>query len=107
MQQIYLARLHALPCNIAYITDYLDGPAFRSLDTVLRSTQPLVGEHDATDRKLASLVSEFDKDLEDRLLSNLKDLKYDLLSVDKVTLVTGPGRIERVRGKLCSRRHCR
>lgn len=96
VQQIYLARLHVLPCNMAFVTDYLDGSAFKSLDTLLRSTQPFLGDHDSTDPKLTSLVTEFDEDLESRLLANLKDLKFNLSSVDKVTLVSGPGRIERV-----------
>lgn len=96
VQRIYLARLDALPCNMALITDYLDSSAFKSLDTLLRSVQPLLGDYDSTDTKLASLVSEFDEELEGRLLSNLKDLKFNLPSVEKVTLVTGPGRIERV-----------
>ncbi|KAJ3526594.1 hypothetical protein NMY22_g10101 [Coprinellus aureogranulatus] len=95
VQQLYIARLDVLPCNMAFITDYLDSSAFKSLDTLLRSTQPLVGDYDSTDAKLASLMTEFDEELEGRLLANLTDLKFNLASVDKVTLVTGPGRIER------------
>ncbi|KAF6748146.1 hypothetical protein DFP72DRAFT_1174531 [Ephemerocybe angulata] len=95
VQEIYTARLDALPCNRAYVGDYLDGVAFHTLDHMLRSTQPLVGELDSSDSKLAKLVSDFDDKQEARLLSNLKDLKYSLTGIDKVTLVTGSGRIER------------
>lgn len=96
VQQLYAARLNVLPCNLALINDYLDGSVFDSLDMLLRSTQPFAGSHDLTDTKLASLVSESDEELEGRLLPNLKDLEFKLFSVDRVTLVTGTGRMERV-----------
>ncbi|KAJ2935948.1 hypothetical protein H1R20_g1144, partial [Candolleomyces eurysporus] len=95
VQKIFEARLDVLPCNRAIFSDYLDSSAFTFLDSLLRSTQPHVGEYDSTDPKLAELISNLDEQQEERLLSNLKDLKYNIPSVDNVTLVTGPGRVER------------
>ncbi|KAJ2916923.1 hypothetical protein MD484_g3503, partial [Candolleomyces efflorescens] len=95
VQEIFKARLDVLPCNRTIVADYLESSAFQSLDSLLRSTQPHVGEYDAKDGKLKELISNLDGQQEERLLSNLKDLKYNVSSTDKVTLVTGPGRIER------------
>ncbi|KAJ2920857.1 hypothetical protein H1R20_g16237, partial [Candolleomyces eurysporus] len=95
VQEIFKARLDVLPCNRTIVSDYLDSSAFQSLDSLLRSTQPRIGEYDSTDPKLKELISNLDEQQEERLLSNLKDLKYNVSSTDQVTLVTGPGRVER------------
>jgi len=95
--RIYAAYTRTLPCNRPYVGDYLDSYAYQSLDLLLRSTQPQVHGDDSTDGKLRELVDDFDKRQEDRLSANLKEVKFDISSLDKVTLVTGSGRIERVR----------
>ncbi|KAF6764123.1 hypothetical protein DFP72DRAFT_414528 [Ephemerocybe angulata] len=95
VRQIYDSRQDVMACNMSYVDEYLDGYSFQSLDTLLRSTQPSVGESEETDAKLAAMVSDLDDGLEQRLLANLKSIKFNITSVDTVALITGPGRIER------------
>lgn len=96
VQKMYDAHLKVLPCNRAYVGEYLDSVAFQYLDSLVQFTLPLIGETDQNDSKLVELAADFDNKLEERLLANLRDLKFNLPTVDTVTLVTGPGQIERV-----------
>ena len=94
VQWIFDAYLLVLPCNSTCVGDYLDSEAFSALDLLLRATQPPT--KDTHDAKLESLVECYEELSAQRMASGLKDLRYNLPSLEKVILVGGSERVETV-----------
>lgn len=91
-------RLHkeALKENRYYIDTYLRHYALTGIEHTLRSCKTSK-EYNSICPELVSLTEAYTTGEEERLRRNLENIGYDMDSAATVTLITGPGRIERVR----------
>ncbi|KAF8989784.1 hypothetical protein BDQ17DRAFT_1288362 [Cyathus striatus] len=80
--------------NKQVVSDYLDNWMFCQLDLLLRSTKP-ISESVNINPELAKLARDFASSEEILLGNKLKSVLFELDSPATVSLVTGPGRIER------------
>lgn len=88
-----LDSLH--PDNRVIFDQYLATWLFLDLDALLRSTRPLP-DNERIDPELSRITAVYTASEEARLEHNMKAVSYYLDTAGTVTLVTGPGRIERV-----------
>ncbi len=91
-------RLHqeVLKENRHYVDTYFLHYSFSGIELVLRSTKTAV-EYNQVCPELVSLTQNHTGAEEERLRKNLENISYNMDSASTVTLITGPGRIERVR----------
>lgn len=82
--------------NKYFVDLYFHRDAFDVVEQVLRSCKTLE-EYTSICPELVSLTENYTRGEEERLRKNLEDIGYDMDSPTTVTLITGPGRIERVR----------
>jgi len=87
---------HVLPSNRRTVDEYLSHPSFWRLELILRSTRS-VNPKILEDPDLVRITEAFGAAEEERLESNLQNVSYELDTSATVSLVTGEGRIERVR----------
>ncbi|KAG6905854.1 hypothetical protein DXG01_000398, partial [Tephrocybe rancida] len=92
LRKIYDLRDKVLPENLEMLDYYLDEEAFYRLDLLLRAA-PRDVYYIRPD--LVKLRDEFGADEEKKLMEKLEEIKYNLDWPSTVSLVTGPGRIER------------
>lgn len=81
--------------NRAFANEYLANKAFNRLELMLRSTKSLP-ESTQRDPRISELTQHFSRLEEERLKRRLKRVSYVIDTPDTVSLLTGPGRIERV-----------
>ncbi len=93
-------RLHqeVVKENRYYVDTYLRHYAIAGIELVLRSTKT-AKEYNQICPELISLTEDHTTAEEERLRKNLENICYDMDSAGTVTLITGPGRIERVRDR--------
>jgi hypothetical protein len=82
-----------LHTNRVVVDAYLSDPVFVKLDLLIRSVAPTVN-HDA---ELERRMSPYVQREEERMEQNLKAVAFDIDDQNTLSLITGPGRIERVR----------
>lgn len=78
------------PANAQAVENYL-ATVYKSVCT-LTSSFVCANESDALEARFQSYVDEEEK----RLREGLETVRYDIDAIDTLTLVTGPGRIEKV-----------
>ncbi|KAG6907675.1 hypothetical protein DXG01_007825 [Tephrocybe rancida] len=93
LRKMYKLRDKIRPDNLVIVDTYLDDVALYRLELLLRST--IIKAEVTISPELARLRDDFSIAEEERLRSNLERLSYCLDSPGTVSLVTGPGRIER------------
>ncbi|KIK51274.1 hypothetical protein GYMLUDRAFT_208804 [Collybiopsis luxurians FD-317 M1] len=82
-----------LPANRRNMDEYITSPPFTRIDLLLRSLHPL--EYSITNSNLKQISDAYSSSEEQRLQENLRSFAYDIDTPETVSLVTGPGRIER------------
>lgn len=87
---------HVMPSNRRAVDEYLFHPSFWRIELLLRSTRS-VNPKILSDSDLMRITENYSIFEEDRLEQNLADVAYELDTPATVSLVTGEGRIERVR----------
>ncbi|TFK69486.1 hypothetical protein BDN72DRAFT_819995 [Pluteus cervinus] len=93
VQKMFKLLVHLMPSNRSLVEEYLKSLPLVRLEHILRSTKSAEGtKHDP---ELSNLINYFDAMEEERLTKNLVSVAYELDSAETVSLVTGPGRIER------------
>jgi hypothetical protein len=85
----------ALPENRQALDQYLSDQTFGRIELLLRSTRSLSHSIPA-DRCLSQATEAYTKLEEERLEEALSRMAYDIDTPEVVSLITGPGRIERV-----------
>ncbi|KAG6906642.1 hypothetical protein DXG01_012817 [Tephrocybe rancida] len=94
LNKIYKLRQKVRPDNRMALDTHLDKPKLYQLELLLRSTKP-ISEGTVIAPELANLRDEFNTEEEERIRDNLEKISYTIDSTATVSLVTGPGRIER------------
>jgi hypothetical protein len=82
-----------LHTNRVVVDAYLSDPVFLKLDLLIRSVVPTINHDTELERRMSSYVEQE----EHRMEQNLKDVEFDIDDQNTLSLITGPGRIERVR----------
>lgn len=82
-----------LHTNRVTVDAYFSDPVFLKLDLLIRSVVPTVNHDTELERRMSSYVEQE----EHRMEQNLKDVEFDIDDQNTLSLITGPGRIERVR----------
>ncbi|KAG6852575.1 hypothetical protein C0991_010867 [Blastosporella zonata] len=91
--EIHKLRNKVRPDNLFILDDYLDDCSFHRLELLLQSPNT---EAVTIAPELAKLRDEFCALEEEKLKNNLEKVSYNIDSPSTVSLITGPGRIERV-----------
>ncbi|KAF9447895.1 hypothetical protein P691DRAFT_705894 [Macrolepiota fuliginosa MF-IS2] len=94
IQQMHRDMGDVKPDNKLLVDWYLDSDYFRTIEQLLRSTET-VDENERLDPELAKLIDSYVMEEERRLEQNLKGVEYNIDSPATVSLITGPGRVER------------
>lgn len=87
---------NVLHSNRVIVDGYLSDPVFLKLDLLIRSVVPTV-QHDA---ELEQKMSFFVDQEEQRMAENLRAVAFDIDDQNTLSLITGPGRVERVRANI-------
>ncbi|KXN91180.1 hypothetical protein AN958_02747 [Leucoagaricus sp. SymC.cos] len=89
-------RLHhqVLKENRYHVDSYLCNDSICGIELLLRSTKTSK-DYTQIPHELSSLTEFYTRKEEDKLRLNLENIRYDMDSAATVTLITGPGRIER------------
>jgi hypothetical protein len=83
------------PSNQRYVHEYFTHDTFNRIELLLRSTKP--ASHDIRgDPQLMKLTGAYTDFEEERLEERLKGVAYEIDAVSTVSLLTGPGKIEKV-----------
>lgn len=98
LQEMAQLREEVLMENRYHVDTYLYYYAIAGVELVMRATKTT--KEYTTCFELVSLTNAHTSVEEERLRKNLENIRYDMDSGGTVTLVTGPGRIERVRWSL-------
>ncbi|KAG6914921.1 hypothetical protein DXG01_014457 [Tephrocybe rancida] len=93
LRKMYKLRDKVRPDNFSYLDEYLNCWEFYRLELLLES--PTKAVYPMTP-ELVKLRDEFCRTEEDRLTANLDKISNNIDSPSTVSLVTGPGRIERI-----------
>jgi len=87
---------YVLPSNRRAVDEYLFHPSFWRIELLLRSTRS-VNPKVLQDSDLMRITEHYSIAEEERIDANLRDVAYELDTLATVSLITGEGRIERVR----------
>ncbi|KAJ3710187.1 hypothetical protein C8R42DRAFT_382910 [Lentinula raphanica] len=82
------------PKNRARVDDYLSDQVFNDLEKLLRATKS-TNRVNGGDHKLIQYVDAYTTEEESKLEKKLQSIDFELDGTSTVSLVTGPGRIER------------
>lgn len=85
-----------LPGNRKAVDEYLSHYSFLRLELLLRSTKS-ASSTVFDDQDLAAIISTFTNAEEKRFDAKLASVGYEIDAAATIPLITGPGRIERVR----------
>ncbi|KAG6905943.1 hypothetical protein DXG01_016775 [Tephrocybe rancida] len=102
LRKIYKLRYKVLLENLRLLDNYLDEAPFYRLDLLLRAAPRDV----YISPDLAKLRDKFGADEEKELMEKLEEIKYNLDCPSTISLVTGPGRIERQHLKIVQLGRC-
>ncbi|KAK0194918.1 hypothetical protein F5146DRAFT_924474 [Armillaria mellea] len=94
ISKMYSTFPEVLPGNRETAALYLQHDAIYKVDKLLRSTRDLP-MNAMKSTELRRLTEAYTRSEEDRLMHNLADVSYDIDIKCTVSLITGPGRIER------------
>ncbi|KAF9447894.1 hypothetical protein P691DRAFT_705890 [Macrolepiota fuliginosa MF-IS2] len=94
LQEMDKLHQNVLKENRYYVDTYLRHYAITGIELVLRSVKTSK-EYPQVCHELVSLTEAYAGGEEERLRKNLENIGYDMDSAATVTLITGPGRIER------------
>lgn len=94
LSTMYSTFPNVLPANRGAAVDYLQHDAIYQVDKLLRSTRDLPSNA-LEISELRRLTEAYTQSEEARLQRNLADVSYDIDAKPTVSLITGPGRIER------------
>ncbi|KAF9445936.1 hypothetical protein P691DRAFT_777225 [Macrolepiota fuliginosa MF-IS2] len=92
LQEMSRLRRIALPANLYFVEIYIGHYTLVGVESILRPTRT---DYSPTCPELAALTHTYMDAEEQRLQTSLEEIGYDLDSPATVTLITGPGRIER------------
>lgn len=95
VQKMYRILEQVLPANRRMADEYLSDYSFDRLELLLRSTQSL-SDTSQIDPNLSRVIEAYVASEEARLDLNLQSVAYEIDTAATVSLVTGPGRIEKV-----------
>ena len=87
---------HVLHSNRVVVDAYLSDPVFSKLDLLIRSVVPPVNHDAELERRMSAYVQREEQRMEQNLLA----VAFDIDDQNTLSLITGPGRIERVRADL-------
>ncbi|KAG6853344.1 hypothetical protein C0991_005075 [Blastosporella zonata] len=93
LKKLYKLRQKVRPDNLKFLDFHLQDGKFYRLELLLRSTKAM--PEGLIVPELAKLRDEFCAEEERRIHDNLQKISYTIDSTATVSLVTGPGRIER------------
>jgi len=82
-----------LHTNRVIVDAYFSDPVFLKLDLLIRSVVPTVNHDAELERRMSAYVQQE----EHRMEQNLEAVEFDIDDQNTLSLITGPGRIERVR----------
>ncbi len=85
---------NVLPANREAVARYLQHRVIYKVDKLLRSTRDVSNTLQSSE--LRRLTEKYTKLEEARLGANLEDVRYEIDGRSTVSIITGPGRIERV-----------
>ncbi|KAK0475513.1 hypothetical protein IW261DRAFT_1340555, partial [Armillaria novae-zelandiae] len=94
LSTMYSTFPNVLPANREATCDYLQHDSIYQVDRLLRSTRDLPSNAREIS-ELRRLTEAYTQSEEARLQRNLADVSYDIDAKSTVSLITGPGRIER------------
>ncbi|KAF9009703.1 hypothetical protein BDQ17DRAFT_1348671 [Cyathus striatus] len=95
LRKMFKLLQKARPDNQRILDIYLDSFTFFQLESLLRSTRTTTESGITVVPELAKLTEEFTLTEEKKLTENLESISYIIDSTATVSLLTGPGRIER------------
>lgn len=96
VQTMFQTLEYVLPSNRRAVDEYLFHPSFWRIELLLRSTRS-VNPKVLQDPDLTRITELYSIAEEERIEANLRDVAYELDTPATVSLITGEGRIERVR----------
>lgn len=96
LSTMYNIYPRVLPGNRDALITYLQHETIYQVDKLLLSTHD-VSPNPFGSRELRILTDAFTENEEKRIQKNLEAIKFDIDAISTVSLITGPGRIERVR----------
>jgi hypothetical protein len=96
VQTMFQTLEHVLPSNRRVVDEYLFHESFWRIELLLRSTRS-VNPKVLQDPDLTRITELYSIAEEERIDANLRDVAYELDTPATVSLITGEGRIERVR----------
>ena len=85
--------LHVLPCNRARVHKYISNPRLAVVDYLIR---PLLQRDPETNSEILQRFMDYVTSEEDRLHENLDRFQWKVDASNTLSLITGPGRLERV-----------
>ncbi|SJK96921.1 uncharacterized protein ARMOST_00170 [Armillaria ostoyae] len=94
LSTMYTTFPHVLSANREATAQYLQHDAIYQVDRLLRSTRD-IPSNALESSELRRLTEAYTQSEEARLMRNLADVLYDIDTKSTVSLITGPGRIER------------
>ncbi|KAK0213335.1 hypothetical protein DFS33DRAFT_1249993, partial [Desarmillaria ectypa] len=94
LSTMYNAFPHVLPANREAVALYLQHDAIYQVDKLLQSTRD-IPSHALESSELRRLTEAYTQSEETRMMRNLEDVLYDIDARSTVSLIAGPGRIER------------
>ncbi|PBK70525.1 hypothetical protein ARMSODRAFT_1035308 [Armillaria solidipes] len=95
LSEMYDTFPKVLPANREAVARYLQHRVIYKVDRLLRSTRD-VSSNALDSSELRRLTEEYTNIEEARLGANLEDVRYEIDGRSTVSIITGPGRIERI-----------
>lgn len=96
LKELHVAALAVIPANRAIVDRYLHGTSLMYVDDLMASVKRACRDLEADDDLWAKFLPYIQSE-EQRIRKNLESIAYNIDTVDTLSIVTGPGRLERVR----------
>lgn len=96
LQDLHSFALVVIPPNRSIVKEYISCTELRLVDMLLASIKQACASINHSDDVYMSKFSDYVKKQEDDLGENLEKIRFEIDSLDTVTIVTGPGRLEQV-----------
>ncbi|KAF5375182.1 hypothetical protein D9758_000034 [Tetrapyrgos nigripes] len=96
IMQLFLAEITQIKAeNRVWAEEYMNDWGINRVDSLLRSLRAVNAVSGADDIKLKNFAQEYTVMEEQRLKEKLEEFRYVIDEVETVSLITGPGRLER------------